>query len=177
MAGGNITECSFDGGAFVTCNSAFSAPELSQGTHTLTVRATDPYGNASTAMVTFTIDLSAPLEDPLPPDSANVTRGKSKASSNGRNLLVPVKAQILPSPDVSPKVACTGKVNVSIKPKVRRARTFKRRLKLRRSGNSCIASGKVTVPKRYKGKRATLRMSFPGNDYMSAISVTKTVTL
>lgn len=177
VTGGDIIECSFDGGAFVTCNAAFQAPELAQGQHTLTVRATDPHGNFATASVTFTIDLSAPLDDPLPPESGNVTAGKSKSSANGRNLYVPIKAQILPSPDVSPTAACRGKVKVSIKPKVRRARTYKRTWTLKRSGDRCRASGKISVPKRYKGKRATLRMYFGGNDWMSKISVVKTITL
>jgi hypothetical protein len=177
VTGGDKVECSFDDGPLFACTNAFPAPELSQGQHKFTVCATDPHGNFATASVTFTIDLSAPLDDPLPPESGNVTAGKRKSSTNGRNLVYPIKSQILPSPDVSPTAACKGKVRVSIKPKVRRARTYKRNFKLKRSGSKCVASGKITVPKRYKGKRATLRMYFGGNDWMSKISVVKTIKL
>ncbi len=175
IVGAASGECSFDGGAFVACDMAFQSPELAQGTHKLKVRATDLAGNVGSSEVTFIIDLSAPLSDPVPPDSANVTAGKSKV--RGRSLKILVKSQILPSPDVSPKVSCTGKVKISIKPKVRKARTYKRRVNLRRSGNQCVANGTVTVPRKYKGKRATLRMYFGGNDYMGKISVIKTIRL
>lgn len=168
-------ECSFDGAPFAACGPQFESPELAQGTHTLTVRAVDDYGNAAQASVTFTIDLSAPLENPLPPETANVTAGRSKVS--GKSLKIATKTQNLPSPDVSPVVSCRGKVTVSIKPKVRRARTYKRRFSLKRSGKSCRASGTLTIPRKYKGRRATMRMRFAGNDYMGEIVVVKTIRL
>ncbi len=175
IVGAASGECSFDGAPFSACGPQFESPELTQGTHTLTVRATDTAGNVGQTTITFTIDLSAPLEDPLPPETANATPGKSKRS--GQSLVVPIKIQILPSPDVSPIVSCKGKVSVSIKPKVRRAKTYRRVVNLKRSGKNCVASRSVRVPRKYKGKRATLRMTFKGNDYMSGISVVKTIRL
>ena len=57
--------CSIDGGAFVACSSPWTPPAgLSNGSHTLTVTATDSAGNTTTAApVTFTVQ-NAPVTAP-----------------------------------------------------------------------------------------------------------------
>jgi hypothetical protein len=54
-------ECKLDAGAFVTCSAPTSYPNLADGPHTFTVRATDIVGNLG-AVVSYawTIDTSAP---------------------------------------------------------------------------------------------------------------------
>jgi hypothetical protein len=57
-----LFECSIDGGAFSTCEAPFTTPELSDGEHTIAVRAVDPAGNADGTPDerTITVDTTAP---------------------------------------------------------------------------------------------------------------------
>jgi hypothetical protein len=52
--------CQIDGAGFAPCSSGFTSASLADGSHTFTVRATDPVGNAATAAFTWTIDTVAP---------------------------------------------------------------------------------------------------------------------
>lgn len=69
-------ECSVDGGAFTACTSPFTTPALSDGSHTVTVRATDPAGNTDStpASRTFTVDTADPETtiDTGPADGSSV---------------------------------------------------------------------------------------------------------
>lgn len=60
-------ECSVDGGAFAACTSPFTVTSLTDGSHTVTVRATDAAGNAATASHTWRVDTQ-------PPDTTITTR-------------------------------------------------------------------------------------------------------
>src|SRR3954470_4118341 len=59
---GSRLECSVDNGAYATCTSPYTTGTLSQGAHSLAVRAVDPAGNvdATPAVRTFTVDTTAP---------------------------------------------------------------------------------------------------------------------
>lgn len=49
-------ECRLDSGAYTGCSSPASVSGVPQGAHIVSVRATDPAGNATTAVVNFTVD-------------------------------------------------------------------------------------------------------------------------
>jgi hypothetical protein len=55
-------ECQVDGGAFQACSSPFATTPLPDGSHTFTVRATDPVYNVepNPPTRTFTVDTKAP---------------------------------------------------------------------------------------------------------------------
>lgn len=55
-------ECSIDGDGFVPCSNPFTTPSLSEGTHTLAVRAVDAAGNRDPSPATYewTIDRTPP---------------------------------------------------------------------------------------------------------------------
>jgi len=56
------TECSVDGGSFVTCTSPFEITGLGDSTHTFEVRGVDNAGNVETPLFdTWTIDTTPPL--------------------------------------------------------------------------------------------------------------------
>ena len=59
---GSTFACSVDEGTFEPCTSPASYPDLSEGSHTFEVRATDPAGNTdpTPATVTWTVDTTAP---------------------------------------------------------------------------------------------------------------------
>jgi methionine-rich copper-binding protein CopC len=66
-------ECSLDGGTFASCSSPNSYPNLSDGSHTFQVRATDAAGNtdAIPASSTWTVDATAPtVSTAAPTDGA-----------------------------------------------------------------------------------------------------------
>jgi hypothetical protein len=54
-------ECQLDGGAWEPCSSPVSYTGLSDGEHTVTVRATDNVGNTGSASHTWTIDSTLPV--------------------------------------------------------------------------------------------------------------------
>jgi hypothetical protein len=58
---GATTTCKVDAAAATTCASGFSTPDLSDGDHQVTISHTDKAGNAGTAVLTFSIDVTAPV--------------------------------------------------------------------------------------------------------------------
>jgi hypothetical protein len=74
---GASTRCKLDGDAFVSCTSPFAVTGLTEGSHTVTVEATDPAGNVATAVVTFTVDLTDP--------TAQFSGGPAEGSDSGDN--------------------------------------------------------------------------------------------
>jgi hypothetical protein len=54
------TTCQVDSGAQVACTSPYTTPNLSDGTHTVTVRATDTAGNTGSAQVTVVVATHGP---------------------------------------------------------------------------------------------------------------------
>lgn len=66
-------ECSVDAGAYASCASPFTTAPLRDGSHTVSVRATDAAGNTTQASVTFTVDTVGPNTSfvTLPPLTSN----------------------------------------------------------------------------------------------------------
>jgi hypothetical protein len=64
-------ECSLDGGTFALCTSPKSYTNLSNGSHTFSVRAKDAAGNtdAIPASRTFTVDVPPPPQDTTAPET------------------------------------------------------------------------------------------------------------
>jgi hypothetical protein len=77
---GSTFECDFDGGGFSACSTPYTAPSLTDGQHTLSVRATDPAHNTdqTAATRTFTIDATAPV--------MTITSGPTEGSVSNRNV-------------------------------------------------------------------------------------------
>ncbi len=57
---GATLECKLDSDAWIGCTSPFTLTNPAEGTHTVSVRATDAAGNAAMSVVTFSIDRTAP---------------------------------------------------------------------------------------------------------------------
>ncbi|WP_422846529.1 IPTL-CTERM sorting domain-containing protein [Acidovorax sp. M2(2025)] len=79
--GGVSYECSLDGSAFLACGTPTSITGLSDGTHTLAVRAIDGAGNLdpTSATYTWTVDTAAP-------DTAIVTAPPALANSSSASF-------------------------------------------------------------------------------------------
>jgi MYXO-CTERM domain-containing protein len=54
-------ECMLDTGSWVSCTTNYTTPPLTDGEHTLSVRATDAAGNRDATPATYTWDVAAPL--------------------------------------------------------------------------------------------------------------------
>ncbi len=79
-------ECELDGGGFTDCDTATSQSytDLSDGSHTFIVRATDPATNAGSDTYTWEVDTVDPVAsiDTFPPDPSSDTTPEFTFSSN-----------------------------------------------------------------------------------------------
>ena len=72
---GSTFECKLDSGSYSGCSPPLKTPRLSDGSHTLSVRATDPAGNLGPeAARTFTVDTTPP--------TTTITSGPSGATND-----------------------------------------------------------------------------------------------
>ncbi|MEO7735728.1 MAG: Ig-like domain-containing protein, partial [Kofleriaceae bacterium] len=60
VTGATAVQCQVDGGALAACSSPFTTPALADGSHTVTVRATDAANNPGSDATTFTVDATPP---------------------------------------------------------------------------------------------------------------------
>jgi hypothetical protein len=76
---GSTFECSLDGGAFASCGSPQSYTNLSNGSHTFSVRATDAAGNvdATPASRTFSVEVPPPPPADTTPPETTIDSGPS----------------------------------------------------------------------------------------------------
>jgi Bacterial Ig-like domain len=79
---GSTFECKLDGAAYSACTSPKGYTNLSNGSHTFEVRATDAAGNvdATPASRTFSVDVSPPPQDTDPPETT-IDSGPSEGST------------------------------------------------------------------------------------------------
>ncbi|MBJ7353725.1 MAG: hypothetical protein JHC98_02785 [Thermoleophilaceae bacterium] len=56
----DTVECKVDSDSYVACTSPWTTPNLADGSHTVSVQATDLAGNVAIATSTFTVDTTAP---------------------------------------------------------------------------------------------------------------------
>lgn len=83
---GSTFQCRIDAAAFAACTASFTSAALSDGSHTLEVRAIDATGNvdATPASHTWEVDTTPPETtiDAGPPDPSSETTGEFEFSSN-----------------------------------------------------------------------------------------------
>src|SRR3954451_3114355 len=112
---GSTFECRIDDAAFAPCTSPLRVDGLPPGTHTLTVRSTDPAGNASTGSSsrTFTIAVVAqqtPTPTPTPRPAPTPAPGKTVVGApvSGKVLVkVPGKGYVELDGPQSPPLGST----------------------------------------------------------------------
>jgi hypothetical protein len=77
----SVFECRVDSGAWANCASPWTTPTLSDGAHSVAVRATDVAGNtdASPATRSFTVDTTPPVDTTAP--DTTITSGPSATTS------------------------------------------------------------------------------------------------
>jgi alpha-tubulin suppressor-like RCC1 family protein len=102
-------ECKLDDGAFGPCSSPTSYSGLADGTHTFTVRATDPAGNTASASRTWTVDTIGPdvFIDAHPTDPSNSSSATFTFHSTD------LTASLTCSIDGGPSVPCSSPANYS----------------------------------------------------------------
>ena len=86
-------ECALDGGAFATCTSPYTTPSLSEGNHSVAVRAVDRAGNAdpTPASASWLLDLTPP--------SVTVTEPSEKERYLPHDTITPAFTCVDPDPD------------------------------------------------------------------------------
>ena len=82
---GSTFQCSIDGAAYTTCNASLVTTTLADGSHTISVRATDAAGNTDATPATYTWTITGltttvtdgpafiPPEDPIEPATGGET--------------------------------------------------------------------------------------------------------
>ena len=135
--------CSVDGGAAAPCSSPFTTGALGDGDHTLTVTATDYFGQSGTGTATATTDATAPKVDIVkgPKKSTTKTKAKFKIDTEaGASLTCKL--------DKKPAKSCPAKPKFKVKP-------GKHKLVVEATdgvGNSADATYKWKVKKKKKGR-------------------------
>ncbi|KFE71193.1 hypothetical protein DB31_3323 [Hyalangium minutum] len=84
---GSTFECRMDQGLYVTCSSPWTAPSLTDGSHTFEVRATDAAGNVDPTPVSYTWDVDTEAPDTAieqkPSNPSNSARATFTFSGQG----------------------------------------------------------------------------------------------
>lgn len=141
-------QCAFDSDALALCgDDAFSNRRLTDGQHTLHVRVTDGAGNVAEQIVPFSVDTSLG-----PPEATSLTLKRlSKRVKRGK-LRLRVRLTATLAKGVDPVAACGGKARIKVTGKLRkkRARSFTKRVALKRSGSTCVATTTFALPRAYK---------------------------
>ncbi len=77
------TQCSIDGGSFVSCTSAWPTGTLDQGQHTVSVLATDAAGNQAADTIVFRVDTIAPNAPAITSPADNSTTNDQTPTVSG----------------------------------------------------------------------------------------------
>ena len=117
---GSSFQCKIDGGSFASCTSPHTTATLANGSHTFSVRATDPSSNtdASPASRTFTVSAGGGGGDTTPPETeitakpAKKTKSKRAAFSFSSNEPGTFQCSL----DDAAFSACTSPFSKKVKP-------------------------------------------------------------
>ncbi|MBI5309716.1 MAG: hypothetical protein HZB14_01610 [Actinobacteria bacterium] len=162
--------CRYDANEYQSCGASWLGGSLADGAHTLSVRALDIAGNVTEVVVPFFVD-DALASGPLP-QSVSMTNSKGTKAGRGK-FKVKVGLSVLPSDLNFLDQACKGSVTFAIKPKG--GKNVSKRITLKRVGDRCTASGSITLPAKYKGKRATLTARYHGSMLISSFKRTSSI--
>ena len=135
--------CSVDGGAAAPCSSPFTTGALGDGDHTLTVTATDYFGQSGTGTATATTDATAPKVDIVKGPKKRTTKTKAKFKIDTE-----AGAGLTCKLDKKPAKSCPAKPKFKVKP-------GKHKLVVEATdgvGNSADATYKWKVKKKKKGR-------------------------
>lgn len=149
--------CAYDAAAPLECNDVgFVSTPLSDGPHTLNVLAVDRAGNASSRAIRFTVEVPGRWKPSLAaPKKAkfSIKRGKLRSGKYASTM-----AAKFAVPGGSSASSCRGKA--TIKALAKKKKVGVASVKFKKSGASCLASAKVKVAKKYKGKKLSLTLSY-----------------
>ena len=162
--------CRYDAQEYQSCAASWLGGSLTDGAHTLSVRAVDVAGNETVVVVPFFVDDSL-ASGPLP-QSVSLTNSKGTKVKRGK-FKVKAGLSVLPSDLNFIDRACTGSVTFAIKPKG--GKSISKRTTLKRSGDRCSTSGSITLPAKYKGKRGTLTARYHGSMLISSFRRTRAI--
>lgn len=139
-ANADAVECRLDSGSFAACTSAYALSGLSQGNHTVQVRATDRAGNATTRSVTFTVDTILPtvsISSPASGSFVDSTTVTANFTANDANALT-IECRL----DTGAFVACASPASVNDVPQGPHTITVRA---TDPAGNTASATTSITV--------------------------------
>jgi hypothetical protein len=151
---------------------SFVAPSMSNGAHSVTVRASDVAGNVTSKTVNFTIDDPDQVLQAAVPSGGVVKAVASKSKHHKYTLTVNWAVQ-LPG-GASPVGACQGDVTISLSAiKSKRTKFSKSdHVALAPGTAGCTVTAKFTLKTKFKNVKKSLQMTFPGSSALHAFTLT-----
>lgn len=149
--------CAWDAGALGSCvTSDFTSAILADGSHALTVVATDQLGNTNTQTISFSVDTTAGIKQGLIAPKAGafkIKRGKLKRGKYGATFTT-----TFATPAGGDAKSCGGTASTRILLKKKQLGSSK--VKFKAAGAKCVGTSTFKLSKKYKGKKLTLILDY-----------------
>jgi hypothetical protein len=156
-AGAQGGTCAYDSAPPTNCgDAAFMNAPLKDGSHTLSVTATDVLGNVSALAIHFrTAGFAAANRGLAPPTAGKfaLKRGTRKGTKFAATLKVSFDL-----PPGAPETACSGSARFGVLAK--RKKIGSAAAKLRNAGRKCTATAAARLAKKFRGKKLSIVFTY-----------------
>lgn len=170
-----------------TSNSGLDLPPLADGSWTIEVRVSDSAGNFGMDSTLIIVDAVPPVvvtpDQPsetsvVPPPTPGVATGakfnRSSGKLKGSKYRFVLKSTVALPNGANTSALCAGqaKLTVTAKLKGKKAKGFSKSATLKPATGGCTATANFSLPKTYKGKAASAKISFSGGASLSKFDLT-----
>lgn len=149
--------CAWDAAALGSCTTSdFTSAILADGSHTLSVVATDLLGNANTQTIAFSVDTTAGIKPGLVAPKTGSFKVKRGALKGGKYVANFTTTFATPAGGNAKSCSGTAATRVLLKKK----QLGSGKVKFKAAGAKCTATSTLKLAKKYKGKKLTLILDY-----------------